>query len=157
MELGLALGFSARYAPLVDAPRTVVLGARDASILEAEGVPSIRDRVRVVDASRFNKTNARALTKEALAKIKKTTSYFWLHVDLDVLSTEALSAVDYRQPGGLDWESLLAITQQALATDGLLGWNVTIYNPDLDPEHKDAHRIVEYILTSIEQAQQPRF
>jgi hypothetical protein len=39
---------------------------------------------------------------------------FWLHIDLDVLATDELAAVDYRQPGGLTWQELRQIAVAAL-------------------------------------------
>jgi len=33
----------------------------------------------------------------------------WLHLDLDALTGDALPAVSYLQPGGLDWDELDAI------------------------------------------------
>jgi len=35
---------------------------------------------------------------------------WWLHVDLDVLATSSLAAVDDPQPGGLDWSTLTALS-----------------------------------------------
>lgn len=71
---------------------------------------------------------------------------WWLHVDLDVLATDSLAAVDYRQAGGLDWPALTGLTRRALASPGVLGWDVTIYNPDLDPNGAGAMRIVRYMV-----------
>ena len=70
---------------------------------------------------------------------------WWLHVDLDVLGTTDLPAVDYRQPGGLTWQQLTQITVAALATEGCEGWSVCIYNPDLDPDRTGADSIVRYV------------
>lgn len=69
-------------------------------------------------------------------------------MDLDVLSTEALSAIDYPQPGGLSWVQLERLLATAIAAGCLIGWDVTIYNPDLDPDGSQARRIVEYLLAA---------
>jgi arginase len=71
-----------------------------------------------------------------------------LHVDLDVLSTGAMSAVEYPQSGGLSWGDLSEITARALAHPACAGWSVVVYNPDLDGDRTDAHRIVHYIAES---------
>ena len=73
------------------------------------------------------------------------TKHFWLHVDLDVLSTDAMGAVDYPQAGGLSWEELGEITTRILANPSCAGWSVVIYNPDLDDDRTAAHQIVRYI------------
>lgn len=36
-------------------------------------------------------------------------------------------------------------TKRALATPGVIGWDVTIYNPDLDANRVAARRIVRYV------------
>ena len=73
---------------------------------------------------------------------------WWFHLDLDVLSTQALPAID-PQPGGLGWDELEAVATTALNADPR-GWDVTIYNPDLDPERAHAQRIVGFIGSVIE-------
>ena len=61
-----------------------------------------------------------------------------------------MSAVDYPQPGGLSWAELSSITDTALATPGCVGWTVTIYNPELDPDGGAARRIVRYVERALE-------
>ena len=72
-------------------------------------------------------------------------SAWWLHVDLDGLSTADLPAVDYPQDGGLSWFDLADFTGAALSIGGGVGATITIYNPDLDPERRHARMIVELI------------
>ena len=67
------------------------------------------------------------------------------------MSTEALPAIDYPQPGGLDWDELAAVATTALSADPH-GWDVTIYNPELDPTRVHARRIVRFMGTVIERA-----
>ena len=55
-----------------------------------------------------------------------------------------MAAVRYPQPGGLTWDELGRLTDAALAVPGLLGIDLTIYNPDLDPDGAGARRIVAY-------------
>jgi arginase family enzyme len=82
---------------------------------------------------------------QAAQDVRVTCERWWPHVDLDVLATEELSAVDYPQPGGLTWQQLGEITMAALTVPGCAGWTVAIYNPDLDPDGRQAARIVDYI------------
>jgi arginase len=79
---------------------------------------------------------------------------WWFHLDLDVLSTDALPAVDYPQRGGLDWEELVTVATTALMAQPR-GWDVTIYNPDLDPERIHARRIVAFIASVVERVVEP--
>jgi arginase len=154
MELAFALGMAdaswspelATLLPFVAPADVQILGARDAELLRAEGVASLRDRVALVDGERLAIDPARI----AAAACASLPDPWWFHLDLDVLSTQALPAIDYPQPGGLGWDELMAVAARAMSADPC-GWDVTIYNPDLDPERVHARRIVRFIGSVIEQ------
>jgi arginase len=155
MELAFALGLAdaswspelAGLLPLVAPTDVRVLGARDAELLRVEGVPSLRDRVALIDGERLAADPAGS-TAAACASLPDP---WWFHLDLDVLSTQALPAIDYPQPGGLAWDELTVAATTALKA-GPRGWDVTIYNPDLDPTRVHARRIVRFVGSVIEQA-----
>ena len=133
--------------PVLAPVDVVVLGARDERELAESEVASIGGSVRVVRPSQVADS-----TSEVAGWAATTLSSrgpWWLHVDLDVLATESLAAVDYRQPGGLDWPTLSHLTKRALASPDVIGWTVTIYNPDLDPGLQAGERIARYIAESI--------
>jgi arginase len=154
MELAFALGMAdaswspelAALLPLVAPGDVRILGARDAELLRVEGVPSLRDRVALVDGERL----AADPVGSAVAACASLPDPWWFHLDLDVLSTEALPAIDYPQAGGLAWDELVVAATTALRA-GPSGWDVTIYNPDLDPTRVHARRIVRFIESVIEQ------
>lgn len=155
MELAFALGMAdaswspelATVLPLIEPADVQILGARDAELLRAEGVSSLGDRLAIVDGDRLAADPART----AASACASLSDLWWFHLDLDVLSTEALPAVDYPQPRGLSWEELASVATTALRADPR-GWDITIYNPDLDPERIHARRIVRFIGSVVEQA-----
>ena len=59
---------------------------------------------------------------------------FWVHLDADVLDPSVMPAVDSPDPEGLLPEELVALLRPLLASPHCVGLNVTIYDPDLDPE-----------------------
>jgi arginase len=148
MELAFALGIVeapwwpelAAASPLVLPSQVRLLGPRDSVLLESEGVPSLAGLLPFVDGSTLAEDPA-GHTRTAVTSLQAP---WWLHVDLDVLSTDALPAVDYPQEGGLGWDQLDAVAATAMEA-GPIGWDVTIYNPDLDPERDHARRIVRFI------------
>jgi len=148
MELAFALGMAdgswsqelAALLPLVRPADVQILGARDAELLRAEGVASLRDRVALVVGEHLAADPIR-IAAEACASLPDP---WWFHLDLDVLSTEALPAIDYPQPGGIGWDELEAVATTAMGTDPR-GWDITIYNPDLDPDRVHARRIIDFI------------
>jgi arginase family enzyme len=54
-------------------------------------------------------------------------------LDLDVLDPNALPAVTYPQPRGLDWHDLSALMAPLLASPLLAGVSVADYNPTVTP------------------------
>jgi arginase len=153
MELGLALGSSraiglpslAALLPLVQVQDIVLLGPRDHVELADAGIDSLAESVRTYSDIEVRQMGPGALGKASVDCIRAQAGQWWFHLDLDVLSTRALCAVRYPQPGGLSWADLEQLTAEALHRPGPVGWNLTIYNPDLDPEHTDAARIVRFI------------
>jgi arginase len=56
-----------------------------------------------------------------------------------------MPAVDYQQPGGINWNQLKKITKTVMSSGYTIGLNLTIYNPDMDPDGSFAKRIVNYL------------
>jgi arginase len=148
MELAFALGMVetpwwpelAAASPLVLPGHARLLGPRDSALLEAEDVPSLAHPLPLVDGSTLADDPAGG-TSTSIASLPAS---WWFHVDLDVLSTDALPAIDYPQAGGLGWKELDLVASTAMAALSI-GWDVTIYNPDLDPDGTHAKRIVRFI------------
>lgn len=152
MELGFALGMHTgdlgeevrARLPLLDPSDVVMLGPRDRREIEEANGTSLRGTVELHPWEELRR-GGDGVANAAARSLHRRVGRWWLHVDLDVLSTEALPAVDYPQDGGLSWAELEAMTQAAIAVPGCLGWDVTIYNPDLDAVGTHAHRITDYI------------
>jgi arginase len=149
-EIGLALGSVpppaglAATLPCLGRDALVQLGPRDANELAEAGQLSLRGEVALLPGDELAGPGgldaAARLTADLIARHPR----WWLHVDLDVLSTEALPAVDYPQPGGLTWAQLDDLTGRLVGLGGCLGLSVCIYNPDLDGG-RAAPRIAEYV------------
>ena len=149
-EMGLALGLYPppaalqAHVPLVAPERVVALGPRDGAELSNASVESIANRVRTVTGAELVNGDTTKIAASAAEHLLEETEKWWLHVDLDVLSAEALPAVDYPQPGGLSWSQLRRLTGAALTKGGCIGASVVIYNPDLD-DGANAEVIVRYL------------
>ena len=156
MEVALLIGMTGQHAPeplrsLVPALRAeaiAMLGQRDAAYRDEIGASSIADRVLLHDAAELRRDHER-IAAEAAAHVAAQASAWWLHVDLDVLDGEEFRACgaagDPSMPQGLTWAQLTDTTRTALGTEGCRGWSIGVYNPDLDPDGRDARRIVAYV------------
>ncbi len=160
-ELGLALGHDRADLPLaliaqlpdLAADHVVALGPRDHEELAGHQLTSLSSSITLLTDEQL-RGRAAGPADDAVHRFRSAGLPWWLHVDLDVLSTEALAAVDYRQPGGLDWAELHAITTAGLA-NGCIGMSLTDYNPDLDPDRRHAQHIVDYLAAAFAAATAP--
>lgn len=73
----------------------------------------------------------------------------WVHVDLDVLAADVLPAVDSPGSPGLSFAQLSEVLAKLRATDRVVGVDVAIYDPDLDPGHAHAPAIVECLAAGL--------
>jgi arginase len=152
-ELALALGLAdglpeelAAVLPLLAPGQVGLLGPRDEAAIAREGVASLRGVVPLWSDVELVVRGPADVAAQAARDVAAAVPAWWLHVDLDVLATAELGAVDYPQPGGLRWWHLRQMTAAALAVGGCAGWTVAIYNPDLDPDGGQAARIVDYVV-----------
>jgi arginase len=73
------------------------------------------------------------------------TKGFWVHVDMDVLATEWMSAVDSPEPGGMTPHELSTVLKAAVNSERCIGMELTIYDPTLDPSGSGADLIVNML------------
>lgn len=141
-ELGIAIGtVPAPLGPYLDAARVVALGPRDAEEITEFGQQRIDALVALRDDAWLNAASAYDLLEVATPA---TSTHWWLHIDLDVLSSAALGAVDYPQPGGISWRRLERTVGLLVAAGGCCGASVGVYNPDLD-EGRSAPRVRAFV------------
>jgi arginase len=77
---------------------------------------------------------------------------YWIHLDVDVLRNDAMPAVDSPQPDGLSYEELAALVAPLLACELAAGMEITIYDPDLDPDGRYARGLVDGLTTLVDRA-----
>lgn len=74
---------------------------------------------------------------------------FWVHVDTDVLDPELMPAVDSPEPGGLLHQELATLLQTLTASELATGMQVTIFDPDLDPDGRLAAELTDTIVAGL--------
>ncbi|MET9971935.1 arginase family protein [Streptomyces sp. NPDC006356] len=77
---------------------------------------------------------------------------FWVHLDADVLDPSVMPAVDSPDPDGLTPDELVALLRPLLASPHCVGLNVTIYDPDLDPEGTAGALLTDIVVSSLDQS-----
>jgi arginase len=84
--------------------------------------------------------------RKAITRLESApTRGFWIHVDVDVLNTESMPAVDSPETGGMTPQELSTLLQAAVHSDRCVGMEITIYDPTLDPAGTGADLIVNML------------
>ena len=73
----------------------------------------------------------------------------WLHIDVDVLDERVMPAVDSPGSPGLDFAQLAELISRLIATGCVVGLDLTIYDPERDPENDYGPAIVECLASGV--------
>lgn len=70
---------------------------------------------------------------------------FWVHLDVDVFDQAIMPAVDSPGSPGIDPDDLGIVIKALLADERCAGINVTIFDPDIDPDGRLAKFLVSFM------------
>ena len=73
-----------------------------------------------------------------------------IHLDLDVVDSALLPAVDSPEPAGLSFDELRALLVPLLASTLAIGLEVTIFDPDLDESGQQAAAVTDMLVAAFE-------
>jgi arginase len=74
---------------------------------------------------------------------------YWLHVDVDVLDAAIMPAVDAPTPGGIAFAELEMLIAGLVNSPHCLGMELTVFDPDHDPQGSYARIIVETVVAGL--------
>lgn len=74
---------------------------------------------------------------------------FWVHLDADILDPSVMPAVDSPEPDGLFADELLDLLRPFVRSPRCVGLNVTIYDPDLDPDGKAGDLLTDVLVSAL--------
>ncbi|MGY5105520.1 arginase family protein [Streptomyces sp. 900105245] len=77
---------------------------------------------------------------------------FWVHLDADVLDPSVMPAVDSPDPAGLLPGELERLLRPLLAAPRCVGLNITIYDPDLDPDGTAGALLADLVVAAFAQS-----
>lgn len=134
--------------PLVRDEDVVVMGVRDPGHPgEDFSAEHARDTaMEYLDLDALRQEGIAASADRALARLRRPeVAGFWIHLDADVMDDAVMPAVDSRQPDGLRAEELGELLARLIGSGRVLGLDVTIYDPSLDPERSAARVLVDVL------------
>jgi arginase len=137
--------------PLVREEDIVAFGYRDAEEQVAHGSQDIRDTaIHLYPLDEVRSLSVAVAAGKAVTVLgERAIEGIWIHLDADILDDRIMPAVDYRQPGGLSWEELSATLGTLMETGEVVGLNVGIFNPALDPDGAIARRLAECLVDGL--------
>lgn len=151
MDLALAVGVgpSALSAlcgagASVDASDVAMLGGRDnPAWYTGDDVVRARSVMQVMALGDLRRVGMAAAARSVIARMSRSgLSGAWIHCDVDVLDDAVMPAVDSRQPDGLSYDELASLLEPLLASGRIVGMQVTIYDPDRDPDRSAGKLLV---------------
>ncbi|MCZ7418760.1 arginase family protein [Verrucosispora sp. WMMA2121] len=74
---------------------------------------------------------------------------YWVHVDVDVLDPAVMPAVDAPDPGGIAFAELEILLAGLVDTPHCLGVELTVFDPDYDPDGGYAAEIVNTVVSGL--------
>lgn len=108
--------------------------------------PDVNDtaitRIDVFTARELGGEPLLARTKKALDQIDLR---YWVHFDVDALDERVMPAVDSPGSPGIDPDDLEILLRGLLNSPDCLGLDVTIFDPDLDPDGACAQLVVSLL------------
>ncbi|MFD2647361.1 arginase family protein [Devosia albogilva] len=153
MDLALVMGWGpgeltnlAGKGPYVAPQRVAVLGNRAGLAIGSASLPALEETgVFYAPLQSLREIGVEQATRHALAKIRTVDEPYWVHLDVDVIDSALMPAVDSPQADGLTWQELETLLEVAL--DGnACGLQVTIYDPTCDPGFIAGKTLVEALV-----------
>jgi arginase len=151
MDLALAIGlgdplmlrWDGAPDPLVPAERAIQIGEREGRDPDW-GWEDIADTaITRIDMFELLEKGVEQALNRSFAVLGRTPEMpFWVHLDVDILDQTVMPAVDSPGSPGLDFDGLAALLRGFAAAPRCLGIDVTIYDPDLDPDGTYASGLV---------------
>ncbi|RAO40930.1 Arginase [Micromonospora saelicesensis] len=74
---------------------------------------------------------------------------YWVHIDVDVLDPAVMPAVDAPDPGGIAFAELEILLAGLVDTPHCLGVELTVFDPDYDPDGSYAAEIVNTMVAGL--------
>ena len=133
--------------PLVLEEDVVALGEREN---DPETIDVLDTEIAVLDLAAVRKIGVAEVARRAVDRFERNQlDGFWIHLDADVLDDEVMPAVDSRQQDGLGRDELIALLKVLLASRLAAGMEVTIFDPDLDPDGKIASAFADDLVAAL--------
>ncbi|HZE37436.1 MAG TPA: arginase family protein [Stackebrandtia sp.] len=133
------------HRPYVEPAHTVVLGIRDS---DAHRIELTAAGITHRTATQVRATGAVRSAEWAVEELGDVTG-FWLHVDVDILDSLVMPAVDSPDPGGIALGEFQQLIEVFSSYEECLGMELTVFDPDYDPDGEYAEAIASTLARAL--------
>lgn len=122
-----------------------LIGCRDLFDIRGREEKTVaRTGIRVHDLGEIRRVGPERVAADALSRLAGIgVERIWIHLDVDVLDSAIMPAVDSPDPGGLTEEELRRLLASLLRSERVRGMQMTIYDPERDPDGSAAEVLVD--------------
>lgn len=139
------------HTPLFQEADTIAFGYRD--LREAATYTSkalFETQVRRMDLTEVRRCGVGDAARAALDAVGgHAVEGVFIHFDVDVLDSEIMSAIDTPEPGGLLPAEAVEALRTWCADPRVIGMEVTIYDPDRDPDRRCGKLLVDILSAAL--------
>lgn len=140
MDLAIACGFGhsdltniKNTGPYIAEQNVFCVGNREYDV--AYEAPVIQSQVNYIPLNKLREAGIENIVTQFLSMVEtQHLDGFFIHFDVDVLEDSIMPAVDSRQTDGLSYRELEKVLQPLLVHNLATGMEITILDPDLDPD-----------------------
>ena len=113
--------------------------------------------IEIATAARIRASGTREMAGQIRARVSRAQlDGFWVHLDLDILDAGVMPAVDSPETDGLDFDELGELLSDLLVDPKAVGVDITIYDPDLDPDGEHAVSITDMVVKALNSVDRAR-
>ena len=161
MDLALVTGYGPDaltnmegLKPYIRESDVVVFGNRDIEDRETYYAKAIFETdISMITLDYARQVGVELAAQQAVELLKQRgVPGFWIHLDADVLDSAIMPAVDSPMPGGLSYAELIVALRVFLSSGLAVGMEITIYDPDLDPDGSIVRAYVDALVEAFHHA-----
>ncbi|MGH2548853.1 MAG: arginase family protein, partial [Thermomicrobiales bacterium] len=154
MDLAIAIGLGDTQltewddltSPLVDPRDVIQIGERERYDVDFAFADAVDYGITIVDIQQLHLDGIPVSWRNIEILLEgRGLDRVWMHIDVDVLDQAVMPAVDSPGSPGLDYEQLAELARLALESERIIGAEITIYDPDLDPDRRYASELVDLL------------
>ena len=115
---------------------------------EDEHASEVREHgIQVADALTVREKGPGAVSEQVLRMMRRrSVDGFWIHLDVDVLDSSIMPAVDSPEPNGLSLNELSELLGGLTSSPAARGIDVSVFDPDLDEDGTYARRLGDALI-----------